>query len=366
MSVLSKSSMKEENNFKKINNNNYILNKKETDEKKIRLKSMPIRLVIVLTTRCIFDCIMCKRDKIGKTIEMKYLEKIKELLPFLRQISWQGGEVFLCDYFKNIFEYISKNYSFITQDIITSGVHIDSEWAELIVNSRVNLCISVDSADKETYEYIRKGTNYNDLIKAIELLFNAERKYKFIDKQLNVVLMRSNYKKLNELLDFAYKYHFEKINITPIYDKGIDEDIFKQKDNNEICELKNIMNEFKNNAKLRKIEVFDHISYVCDQILNINKSNMNSKITNHSSLDCLHPWKELFIDVSREGNIYPDCFCNKNIGNIYNDNLIEIWNNKVMQEYRKRIKYGNRKDWCQKECLEGFSNPYLQFNYNYL
>ncbi len=43
----------------------------------------------------------------------------------------------------------------------------------------------------------------------------------------------------------------------------------------------------------------------------------------------------MFLDVG--GNIYPNCTCVEEIGNINENSIAYFWNSKAMQEYRKGV-----------------------------
>ena len=91
----------------------YLLNKELNDqeikEQRIVLKSKPRKLAVILTTKCNLDCIMCPlahfraTHREANTIPYATIKKIYELYPYLQWIDWQGGEVFLIDYFKELF-----------------------------------------------------------------------------------------------------------------------------------------------------------------------------------------------------------------------------------------------------------------------
>jgi sulfatase maturation enzyme AslB (radical SAM superfamily) len=74
-----------------------------------------------------------------------------------------GGEVFLVDYFKDLFAKASS-YPNIDQSIITNGLLIDSQWLDILSGSRVNLTFSIDTVVKKTYEHIRQPAVFEDLL----------------------------------------------------------------------------------------------------------------------------------------------------------------------------------------------------------
>ncbi len=80
------------------------LNRLEAAEGKAVLDSKPRTLMAILTTACNLKCIMCTRIKSKpQSLPFEVVEKVYDLLPYLERVDWQGGEVFLVDYFKELF-----------------------------------------------------------------------------------------------------------------------------------------------------------------------------------------------------------------------------------------------------------------------
>jgi len=178
--------------------------------------TFPARLCVVLTTACNLSCIMCKRTRTNKTFGDKEIQKLKSLLPYLKVISWQGGEVFQLGYFKELFQMVAKNYSNVRQDIITNGLFIDEDWAEKLTQSKVSLSISIDGFDKQTYEYIRGGAKYEALQAALTFLNKMEKRYGSLEKQMNIVVMEANYDNIRGMVKFANEFSFKRLFITPV------------------------------------------------------------------------------------------------------------------------------------------------------
>lgn len=345
------------------------LNETEIKTGKIMLESKPRMLMVVLTTRCNLECIMCSRGQLtgpDKTFTFDTIRQIRNLFPYLAAIDWQGGEVFLVGYFKELFLEAST-YPNIDQSIITNGLLIDKEWVEVFANSRLNLTFSIDAVAKHTYENIRKGAKFERLIESLEIINEMNQKCSnSIQLHINVVVMRSNYKELYLFPNFCQRYgvkhlrfDFLRPDVTPAEDILINQDI------NAIrhlrIELDNIEKEcmdlgiwfeytfrpFLVTTKLENQDVREEPVIVqCEQ------SNIQPK------LKCKLPWKKIFIDAAAGGIVRPDCLCQQNAGNIMETPLEDIWNNNIMQTYRKNIIDGTIENWCSKTCLDNAVDTY--------
>jgi MoaA/NifB/PqqE/SkfB family radical SAM enzyme len=356
---------------------NKILNEIEITQGKRILESKPRGLGVTLTNRCNIRCIMCNVWQTPWDIPEKTVKEIMELLPYLQRIFWQGGEVFLSPYFEELFEKISLHKN-IRQDINTNGLLIDNKWARKLVRANANIIFSIDGVTKKTYESIRRGAKFEDLLKAITLLNEnreeikgdsdyAENKCSII---INLVIMRSNYRELGDFIDFAKQYKFERLQITPV-DIDNSENIFLGEDKEVLIYIQKTMKVILEKSKKYGIKVSNwlpsienpicHKADLCqDENKSYHVNNFNCIRSNRIS--CYWPWQFLFIDWG--GNVKPQCFCVKEAGNVHKDSIEEIWNNSIMQTYRQKLFNNDFQNWCENRCvLEKIPKESLSLEY---
>jgi MoaA/NifB/PqqE/SkfB family radical SAM enzyme len=331
---------------------NIRLNEKEIDSRKTIIYSKPRLLMIVLTTKCNLRCTMCilVRNTLGKelTIPLETIKKTFYLFPYLEGISWQGGEVFLVDYFKDLFIKISQ-YPNIRQTIITNGLLIDEEWAKILAESTVNLTYSIDAVTKRTYEKIRRGAKFDDLLKSVNSLSRAARKYNGnIYSAVHVVVMKSNYRELHLFPEFCQRFGFRFLNFAFCVGDFPEQDILIQKDKAAIDFLRESIPKIE--SACSRLDVgFDYSFKNCLERQEANAEK--EKNPGEAKLKCKLPWKKLFIDISRNGLVRPSCLCKFNLGSIFDNEIEQLWNNQIMQQYRFRLGQGNVKDFCSDVCL---------------
>lgn len=327
---------------------NRALNEQEFKSGKIILKSKPRTLMIVLSARCNLNCIMCPRPNSSYVLPPDFFRKVEPLLPYLESINWGGGgEVFFIEYFKDLFNKVSR-WPDIRQDITTNGLLIDASWGRILAENKVNLSFSIDAVTEKLYEYIRRPASFANLIRSIECVnryrANNENNIKLI---LNVVVMKCNYKELNLFPDFCNKYNFQQLRIEylrPVIDPELD--IFTvKKDSLAIRYLREIMPEIEQNCRDSGIKLESCIRPFLDSdtevLINSNKLIYNCKL----------PWQKLLIDGSAKGMVFPDCLCPHPLGSILDHSIEELWNNDIMQQYRKNIVNQNVQGWCSERCL---------------
>lgn len=321
---------------------NSILNEFEIAQRKIVLQSYPRRMTVSLISLCNLRCKMCPYNKNVKFQLSKYqVDNIAKLLPYIEEVEWNGGEAFLFKYFDYLLDEGYKNN--VKQYVTSNGLLINDKYAEKIVKYDIDLTLSIDSVDKELYEYIRTGANFDLLIKRIEKInYYSKKLNKKAKLSINSVLSKWNYKNKSNFIDiiyFAKKYNFSCVRISiDQYDKN------KKLINDILLDFQNQKEQLINLAKelnielqlimpeevvpMKEVSVHEVNNKVYEEsitkkifklIKNINKAfefKFNFKRKNkiikqyenkNKNYQCLLPFKKMII--SFKGDFKPECVC---------------------------------------------------------
>lgn len=344
---------------------NILSNEMEIAERKIILSSKVRSLTVTLTNRCNLACLMCRTRNMPWDLPEKTIREIVSFFPHLERIMWQGGEIFLYEGFKDILKEASKFP--MRQVIATNGLLIDRESAEIMVKSNVELTFSIDGATKEVYEHIRRGAEFEKVIEKINLINELRKKFNpQMEMRLNVLIMRSNYRQIEQFLDFAKQYKFSTLffNSTESDFKNLQENVFYYNQDKEVLDyLNKIRDKIAKKAASYGIRLENWLpssEFLCktevsnNQKLNEEKFNQKEQVVcENKKLFCHAPWQRLYIDCG--GNVRPDCLClyDNYIGNILEISLEELWNCEKLKEYRNRIVNFNYQDFCNPACIYG-------------
>ncbi|MBN2407438.1 MAG: radical SAM protein [Elusimicrobia bacterium] len=347
--------------FKDIFDKNIMLSGDEV-WKKTEIGSMPRFLFFVLTTLCNLDCIFCSRVREGGgTFPEKGFDEILPVLPFVELIDWQGGEVFLVDYFREMFCLISDRFPRILHRITTNGLLIDSRWAELLASNSAVLNFSADSPEKRTYEKLRKNARFEDLERGLRLVGKAYgRAAARSHLSLTAVVMRSNLDQLRRFPDFCGRHGIGRLNFDFLRPGRIpSEDFILDRDAEKCSRLMDIIGE----VEARSAELGVSFEYTFGSLLGGNREDtdrVREEFVGDYSADsrdvkikrekiCKLPWNRMFINY--DGSVKPDCSCRIVAGNILDDGFAAVWNSGIMKEYRQRIIAGDVSGWCNEACL---------------
>lgn len=326
------------------------LNEKEIQQKKIKLDSFMKRLIVTLSSRCNLDCIMCEVRRTKWDIPQEVIKEIIDLFPYLESISWQGGEPFILEYFKDLFKQASE-FNNLKQTIVTNGLFITEDWAEKLASNNVELTFSIDGITKEVYEHIREGAEFKDVIHSLKIIRDAKKKYKSKSMllRLHVVVMKSNYHQLEGVIDFANEYGFDAIHLISVWGgQAKEEDLFYKKDKNAIDYIEGIREKLQEKAKRYNIDLLNALPRRIDN--NSDSCLSFQEINNeHTNPACILPWQQLNIDPG--GGVRPDCLCLKTIGSVLDNSIKELWNCESMQLYREKILNKDFDTICNPTCL---------------
>lgn len=290
-------------------------------KKSTKLPYSPIRLWVELTSCCNYKCIMCpnkdlKKEDQGFMDFDLYKKIVDESRDFIFEINLaHRGESLMHPQLIEAIAYAEKNRIFTR--LHTNGSLLTEDISRKIIRTKLDrLSFSFDGYDKETYEKIRKGGNF--------------------DKTLENIV---------HFLEIKKEAHSKK----PI--TALEVINFNQKHKEESSEAKKRFHcQFKN-LPLNSI-VFKEMHNWAGQI---EKERLGKKYT-----VCPFPWNALIIYW--DGAVLPctqDFFGDFIVGNVKDSSLKKIWNGDKMRHLRKKLAEGsieeiNACSKCDRVWREGF------------
>jgi len=260
--------------------------------------NLPERLYLELDNKCNLMCTMCSgkfSSKILKHIERKpeykspylndnFLDELKPFLMNAHYIDYYGGEPFLIGIYYKIWEFLIKENINSQQYIQTNGTVYNKKISDIVTNLNVNLSISLDSVNEDTYSKIRIGSNYNLVIDNL-LKFNQILKNKNKNLYISAVLCKDNFKELMEFYFFCQK------NQLILYFHELNRPRNLSVYNVEYDDLKNFLLEInKKIQNIRKISNIDLINLetIISQIKFLEKIKLNLENTKDSNFSFIN------------------------------------------------------------------------------
>jgi MoaA/NifB/PqqE/SkfB family radical SAM enzyme len=145
------------------------------------LTDFPSIMEFELDNTCNLACTMCngmlsstiRRDRenlppLKSPYGKKFLEELKEFIPHLKEVRFNGGEPFLIKIYYEIWDMILEINPEIKITIATNGTVLNNKVKSYLDRGNFHLNISVDGFSKETYESTRINGNFTNLMQNIE------------------------------------------------------------------------------------------------------------------------------------------------------------------------------------------------------
>lgn len=237
----------------------------EIKSKKIKLVTKPTCLELDNSMVCNINCIMCGREyfKNNTTLDNralvgKAMEEVKELLPHLREVLLAGyGDPFARPDTREFLLNLDPSlYPELKINLLTNGLLLQKYWDKIKNLNFGYIDISVDAATKETYEKIRRGGKWKDLLNAFDII--KDNRELFLDARINMTVMRDNYREIPLFVELASKYGFGAY-ISRIRGKYGSQNIFTSSDKKLFEDLRNIIKEAIDKSRSLNVSFTEYV-----------------------------------------------------------------------------------------------------------
>jgi pyrroloquinoline quinone biosynthesis protein E len=176
---------------------------------------LPIKLDIENLSRCNFRCVMCQvsewpKGQRARDLEFHEFTHIIDENPGLLEIKLQGmGEPTLAkDGLFKMIRYARERHIWVRTVTNGSLLHLNDNSRKFLESDVNEIQISIDGADKETFESIRVQSKFERVIQNVTELNSLA---KLIGKQVTkmwTVVQDKNVEQLKELIDLAQQMNF--------------------------------------------------------------------------------------------------------------------------------------------------------------
>ncbi len=284
------------------------------------------RIDFELSHFCNLDCIMCLRDKSGKSDNIYDADFFSELKPLLNKLNFTnfaGGEPFLIKEYYKIWYYLLDNNPEGEIYVQTNGTILNDEIKKLLQNKNFRVGISIDAVKKETYEKIRRNADFEKTIENFEH-FNSLAKIKNQTLQISVCPIRVNRNEIHEIISY-----FDQRNCEVFF--------------NTVDFPKNLSLKYLNSAELKKL-----VEYYSEIFKELDLKNDKNKYAFNGFLQQLINWHKNSITREAESVIVLKEKVIENLKSIqtkYPEIYAEILKNLPNSWYVDKTKYKEIQDF---------------------
>lgn len=213
---------------------NQELNLVEVRERRTVLRSRPMLLKVLPTLRCNIRCSMCFQDHYG-TVDLgeNFWGELEQQLPYLHEITFQGGEVTLDRGFRRFLDSaILRTHPHVRISLITNGTVLDEGLLRALGRVRLNyVIVSLNAATRETYLGVAKKDLFDRVIDNLRTWVELGARHCLgrFPVYASFVVMRSNFRELPVFIRLAEELGAEVQLLHVIGDRE-GEDIFVRTD----------------------------------------------------------------------------------------------------------------------------------------
>ncbi|WP_425093534.1 radical SAM protein [Tropicimonas sp. S265A] len=168
---------------------------------------------------CNLSCPSCRTKLIiadrEETARLDALTK-KALLPLLlssRRVTITGsGDPFSSKHYRSVIRELTRHEDAPIIDLQTNGLLLARSWEPLGLEGHVGkVLLSIDASRKETYEVVRRGGIFEDLLENLEYLSKLRKRGAVEDVRIDFVTQALNFREMPEAADLMRQYGFDGI-----------------------------------------------------------------------------------------------------------------------------------------------------------
>lgn len=306
--------------------------------------SFPLFLYIEASNACNLRCPMCpitlkEKDYYlgGKLLDERLLDILRPSFPYIVRASLAGGgEPLVNPHCVAMIQELKSNG--VEVGFSTNGTLLTPELSQALAAAGMDyISLSIDSADPENYERIRKGARFEKTVSHLEALSRARQgpnRNPFVSIQMTV--SRENVSDIDGVIQLAARNGVDHLLIEPLTPAFT-------------------------GRQYRKYfaERFVPREEILDRIRQAEKDAHNAGITHFSShylkepvptQRCVQPWLTLGVRVN--GATIRCCGTAENMGSIQGD-LWGAWNSKAFRKVRKTLASRKFPSSCKTCASEG-------------
>lgn len=192
---------------------NAILNETEATQQKATLESFPRRFVFELTNACNLNCIMCGRNAATfkpTRFDVSWLKMFEPIVNNVEEVTLMGwGEPTIHPEFISFLKWSYKNG--LRKYFCTNGTRLEILVDEIFDTETDIIAVSLDGANAETNNRIRRGSDFTKVLKGIELIISRRKKWPYMNFVFTA--MKSNIRQLPDIVRLASNIGLDEVKV---------------------------------------------------------------------------------------------------------------------------------------------------------
>ena len=304
----------------------------------------PQKLHLDITQDCNLFCKMCRSERsvCGKTMPIELFKRVvEETAPYVRSYSlfnW-GEPLMVKDFCDRVLFVNQHKRSDCIVEISTNGMLLSDEMIDFLYKEKVSIIISVDSADKQGFESIRRGSDFERIMCNAR---NAAAKYCNFPIQyapeFYISIQKENQNQILDIVKLAHSLGIHRIGCGLVTSP----EKYAPEQDEKLCrELEQAYLYIKQNGMF--IDVLP--TKVGNYVLSGEKYCDASDFI--VSTVCNAPFVSATIEYS--GDVYLCCNIGERVGNVSERSFLELWRSQRYNILRSVVnEWGRMPKLCEK------------------
>ena len=348
------------------------LAKQDVRSSRATLRAKPQSIYVDVSNRCNIKCLICpyhwngqdmrKADVMPKEV---FFRVGRELFPTARNVYlFGGGEVFLHPDWDEMFDF-ARQWSFLPI-ISTNGMLFNDRRVRAVVEAGTFLRISFDGATRSTFNKIREGAEFEDVVRNIRRLVSYRDEHAPGGRfclRFSVTIYDENIREAVMLVELAKEL-------------GVEQVVFHHlmTDRNplaghELLHFPELSDDWLCRAAERGAELGVHVEVPpmfrtdgdeARRLAEVAPRIPPSRLRQYfdyplgplDSYVCRVPWIEAWIKPN--GNVAPCCMIAQEVklGNVAAETFMSVWNGGAYQDFRRTVNSPTPPTTCTPEACE--------------
>lgn len=301
----------------------------------------PILANIEITTRCELRCKYCARswlDKKGSDMPIDRFVRILEMLPHAYRITLVGlGEPLL---HPEVIEFVAEASGRGRRvALVTNALHIDKQLSSKLLKAGLaSIAFSIDAGNQNLADEVRAGSDLNRIFKNIKGFIQQAASFGPVSTAVFTAVSLKTVAHLKQLVDIVASFGVHVLMLTDLnFKQNLSDTLWHNAGEDITAAIRDaITGAFSKKLPVLSVhglEEFGLRQRYRDFLLLSPDQLFRRPVTRKW---CYSPWQTIAVDVS--GNIAVcDCQPENLVGNILKQPFSDIWNGKLMIDYRKRM-----------------------------
>ncbi|MFP5223709.1 MAG: radical SAM/SPASM domain-containing protein [Acidobacteriota bacterium] len=297
------------------------------------IPTFPREIMLTATFNCNYRCRMCYQTHYDKReMPWEMVEKLEDALAFTDTMQIIGGEPMIWTHFKDAVALANKTATKVR--ITTNGSLMDEAMRHFIVENQVfNIKLSADAGTAKTYKHIR-GANFMRFVNNVLELSRLKARHglEWPILEFNFVAQKSNVGELPKLLALADSVGIHQVNVYYMNcnrEDWIGESLYFHQDYSDECMARAAAAARQIGMRVNLPALFSHES--------LGETRVNSR--------CDEPWR--LLNVNMDGECTICCGGAPVMGNLKDQDFMEIWNGAPLQELRRTVNGPDKPEACR-------------------